>query len=356
MAGNKACRRGEIIMKIESSAVALSAGSSQTSVVSKSEELRMWAGNAQITASRDSESGEPEDYVLSISSLNLSSVHKSAFAETIFEMSDEDMTKISLIQKMIEALTGKKLQFYLPSKYYSLDGSGNISGIGGGRGLGWGLSYQRHESVAETSSMSFSAKGSVQTADGREISFSLDLNVSRTFTSEEYFSFRAGDALIDPLVVNFAGGSAELQDRRFSFDLDNDGISNNVSYLKQGSGFLVLDKNGDGIINNGGELFGPATGNGFLELAAYDKDGNGWIDESDPIFDKLQIWTKNENGEDELFAVGQVGIGAIYVKGINSAFELKNSSNELQGKIRQTGVFLRENGTAGTLQYVDMTI
>lgn len=340
-------------MKIESSAVALAAGSSQTSVVTKSEDLRMWAGNAQITGKTGNSTGEPEDFILSVASLS-----KTGYEETIFEMSDEDMTKISLIQKMIESLTGKKIQFYLPVKMYKTGCNGNIAGMqGGGRtGLGWGISYQRHESTVETASMSFSAKGSVKTADGRQISFSLELNVSRTFVSEENFSFRAGDALIDPLVVNFAGGSAELKEQKFSFDLDNDGTLNNVSFVKEGSGFLVLDKNGDGIINNGAELFGPATGNGFLELAAYDKDGNGWIDENDPIFDKLQIWTKNGNGEDELFAIGQLGIGAIYVKGINSAFELKNPSNELQGKIQQTGVFLRENGVPGTLQYVDMTI
>ena len=346
-------------MKIESSAVALAAGSSQTSVVTKSEELRMWAGNTQITDNSDGSSGEAKGFIVSLSSLNLSSVNKAAYEETVFEMSDEDMNKISLLQRMLENLTGKKIQFYLPLKHYKTGGNGNIAGMqqgGGQTGLGWGISYQRHESTVETASMAFSAKGSVKTADGRQISFSLDLNVSRTFVYEENFSFRAGDALIDPLVVNFAGGSTELQDQKFSFDLDNDGISNNISFVKQGSGFLVLDKNGDGIVNNGGELFGPTTGNGFWELAAYDKDGNGWIDENDPIFDKLQIWTKNENGEDELFAVGQMGIGAIYVKGIQSAFELKNSANELQGKIQQTGVFLRENGTAGTLQYVDMTI
>lgn len=345
-------------MKIESSAVNLAANSSQTSAVTKSEELRMWAGNTQITGKTDDSSDGSGDFILSLSSLNLSSVNKSAFEETVFEMSDKDMSTISLLQKMIEALTGKKIQFFLPTKLYKASGSENaaFSQASGQTGLGWGISYQRHERTEESSSMSFSAKGSVNTADGRQISFTLDLNVSRTFVSEENFSFKAGDALVDPLVVNFAGGSTELQDQEFSFDLDNDGISNNISFVKQGSGFLVLDKNGDGTINNGGELFGPTTGNGFLELAAYDQDGNGWIDENDPIFDKLQIWTKNENGEDELFAVGQLGIGAIYVKGINSAFELKNSSNELQGKIQQTGVFLRENGTAGTLQYVDMTV
>ena len=41
------------------------------------------------------------------------------------------------------------------------------------------------------------------------------------------------------------------------------------------------------------------TGDGFKDLAMYDEDGNGWIDENDEIFSKLLIWSKDENGNDE---------------------------------------------------------
>ena len=62
----------------------------------------------------------------------------------------------------------------------------------------------------------------------------------------------------------------------------SDGRKDNISFVQPGSGFLAVDKNNDGKINNGKELFGPNTGNGFDELAKYDSDGNQWIDESDP--------------------------------------------------------------------------
>jgi hypothetical protein len=45
----------------------------------------------------------------------------------------------------------------------------------------------------------------------------------------------------------------------------------------------------DGRVNDGRELFGPITGDGFAELAAYDDDGNNWIDENDGIYDNLSI-------------------------------------------------------------------
>jgi hypothetical protein len=87
-----------------------------------------------------------------------------------------------------------------------------------------------------------------------------------------------------------------------------------------------------------------------------DSDGNNWIDENDPIFDKLQIWTKDENGEDQLFAIGRKGIGAIYLGSVNSQFALKDETNNTLGQIRQTGIFLREDGSAGTLQHIDVSL
>ena len=114
--------------------------------------------------------------------------------------------------------------------------------------------------------------------------------------------------------------------------------------------------NNDGVVNNGSELFGPQSGNGFSELAEYDGDGNGWIDENDDVYDKLRIWTKDENGNDKLLALGQKGIGAIYLGNVNTDFALKNSQNQLQGEISRTGIFLNENGSAGTIQHIDLAL
>ena len=135
----------------------------------------------------------------------------------------------------------------------------------------------------------------MKTADGKTIDISVQLNMSRTFYSHESISIRAGDALapIDPLVINFDGPAAALTERNFQFDLDCDGEMNQISFVGSGSGFLCLDLNEDGRINDGSELFGPRTGNGFAELAAYDEDGNGWIDEADSIYERLRIWTRD---------------------------------------------------------------
>ena len=124
-------------------------------------------------------------------------------------------------------------------------------------------------------------RGRITTADGHQVDFSIKLEMSRSFTETRSFNVSLGDArLIDPLVLNFEGTHTQLSDRVFTFDLNNDGTLEDLNFVDKGSGYLVYDKNGDGTINNGTEMFGAVTGDGFGELAEYDHDGNGWIDEA----------------------------------------------------------------------------
>ena len=180
--------------------------------------------------------------------------------------------------------------------------------------------------------------------------------MSRSFSQyiEEEFTISPIEALCDPLVINLEGGIAEVSDTKIRFDLDADGIVDEVSRLDPGSGYLALDKNGDGRINDGSELFGTKSGDGFSDLAAYDRDGNGWIDEADPIFEKLKIWITDENGIERLYSLKDKGVGAIYLGNADTSFDLKSADNVTNARIRKTGVFLYENGMAGTMQHLDL--
>ena len=74
-----------------------------------------------------------------------------------------------------------------------------------------------------------------------------------------------------------------------------------------------MDRNGDGKINDGSELFGTKSGDGFKDLASYDADGNGWIDENDAIFSQLKIWTKDEDGKDKLICTEKTRMLVQYI-------------------------------------------
>ena len=203
----------------------------------------------------------------------------------------------------------------------------------------------------------FSTVGQVQTADGRNIDFNLNLEMSREFTREFGMEYTRKTFCVDPLVINLEGSPASFSDQTFFFDLDANGTEEEIAMLSSGSGFLALDKNGDGKVNNGTELFGPKSGDGFADLAAHDEDGNGWIDENDSVFKDLKIWTKDSDGRDRLVAIGKAGVGAIYLGKASTEFSLnKAENNENQGIIRSTGIFLKESGEAGTIQHVDLIV
>ena len=212
------------------------------------------------------------------------------------------------------------------------------------------FTYSNQYYYEETETTTFSTQGTVKCADGREINFNLNLNMSRSF--KEYYEENyemVEVSMCDPLVINLNGNIADLSDQTFFFDIDADGEKDKISRLAEGSGYLALDKNGDGTINDGRELFGTTSGDGFADLAGYDEDGNGFIDEGDEIFYKLKIWTMDENGKEKLVPLAAAGVGAIGLQNVSTDFALTNEANERKGMIRKTGFFLYENGTAGSI-------
>ena len=216
--------------------------------------------------------------------------------------------------------------------------------------------FRRQELFYEQETTAFQTTGSVVTADGRTLDFNLEFQMSREFASYYEESVSLGNArFLDPLVINLDTDVASVSDQKFFFDLDADGKEESISGLHPGSGYLALDINGNGIIDDGKELFGTASGDGFLDLAKYDDDGNGWIDEKDAIFEKLLIWATDENGNSELYHLKEKDVGALYLGRVSTEHSLNDPlTNRANGVIRSSGLFLYENGTAGTLQQLDL--
>ncbi len=219
------------------------------------------------------------------------------------------------------------------------------------------ITVMEEYSFEETETMDFSTQGTVVTADGREINFNMDVSMSRSFS--EHYKVENTDfiAMCDPLVINLDDDVVGLSDQKFFFDLNMDGVEEEVSTLETGNAFLSLDKNNDGKINDGSELFGAASGNGFADLAQYDEDGNGWIDEADSVYDKLKIWVKDASGEDKLYTLKEKNVGAIYLGSQANDFTLRSAqTGNVNGMIRRSGFFLYEDGAAGSVAHVDMTM
>lgn len=223
----------------------------------------------------------------------------------------------------------------------------------GSAGLGVQVEVQSVLQVEREESLAFEALGQVQTEDGRQIDFMLALDFSRYTRAEQTNLFQGQLNLIDPLMINLNGGAVELSDQSFSFDLNADGQNESIARTAAGSGYLVFDKNNNGIIDDGSEMFGPQSGNGFADLAQYDDDGNGWIDENDAIFSQLSLMEFDDEGP-TLRSAAEAGLGAFFLGSAASDYELKNDTGQVRGVIARSGVALNENGEALLLQEVHL--
>lgn len=244
------------------------------------------------------------------------------------------------------------------SLYSGFIDNGNTINLSSGTGATnvWSVTNYTEYTYQEAETLNYSTTGKVVTADGRTIEFGLELAMSREYveTSSE-LSTGTQVILTDPLVISLNSNPIGVSDQKWQFDIDGDGSKDSISMLSKGSGFLVFDKNEDGIINSGLEMFGAKTGNGFQELMDYDEDGNGWIDENDSIYSKLSVWAKDDSGQDKLMNLKESNVGAIYLKSLATSFNLKSDeTNEQNARIRRSGMYLTESGVATSIQQLDL--
>lgn len=349
-------------MKIASSDVQLASRHAAVRVDAVRESIRTWV-RPSIEAGRSGSADLPPrpDPPVRISPEARSALAAAPSTEVDADDGLEMDPRYLLIKRMIEQIVGHEIRHLRASAPHAAAPAPLPAPVASAtpapQPAGFGIEYDRHESHFEAEQTRFAAQGVVTTADGHEIRFQLELAMSRTHHREESVSLRAGDAAVkDPLVLNFGAQGAQLENARFAFDLDVDGVLDSIAFVASGSGFLVLDRNGDGVVNDGSELFGPRTGDGFEELAPYDVDGNRWIDEADPVFGELRIWTRDAEGGDTLTPLTAMGVGAIGLARVATPFSLKTVENEQLGQLRSSGVYLNENGTAGSVQQVDLVV
>lgn len=254
----------------------------------------------------------------------------------------------SLVTAILAAMEGKKCP-------ENLAGDACLPATSAGAPPDGGRSFEWHcrlsETVSESEKTSICGNGRVCTQDGRQIDFNFAVDLARSYHSELVHEEAGSVVLRDPLVLSFAGKSSELTAERLRFDLDADGQAEEIPGLAASSGFLVFDRNGNGQADDGRELFGASSGQGFSELAQFDADHNGWIDEADPVFAQLGVWSGKA-----LTSLKERGVGALYTGAVDAPFSLKTNTNQLLGQIRAAGIYLSEAGEVGQLQQLDLAV
>lgn len=146
----------------------------------------------------------------------------------------------------------------------------------------------------------------------------------------------------DPLTLDLDGNGIETLasngHKGALFDHDKNGIRTATGWVGKDDGFLVYDRNGDGVVNDGGELFGDNTllkngeraANGYQALADLDENGDGKVDAADSAFAKLRVWRDlNQDGisqEGELLTLNEAKVKALNLANKNADRDLGNGN------------------------------
>jgi len=144
----------------------------------------------------------------------------------------------------------------------------------------------------------------------------------------------------DPLVLDMQGNGFQTTgvEKGVQFDINADGVLDKTSFVAADDRFLVYDKNANGIIDDGRELFGDQNGarNGFEELRKYDVNQDNKINRDDAVFDALQLMDQNRR----LSRLKDAGVTEIDLAERQSAVSLNTYD-----RLAQQGVFTRSDGT-----------
>ena len=186
---------------------------------------------------------------------------------------------------------------------------------------------------------------------GHEAGQWLGDKVTTAFSAAQTFVPRR-----DPLVLDLDGDGIETVGVNAAnpiyFDHDGDGNQTSSGWVKADDGFLVLDRNGNGTIDNGTELFGDATplsgggkaADGFDALAQEDTNADGKVDDQDTNWNNLRVWRDlNQDGvsqSGELFTLDSLGIAALNVASTSHAQVLANGN-----RITELGSYIKTDGS-----------
>lgn len=150
----------------------------------------------------------------------------------------------------------------------------------------------------------------------------------------------------DPLALDLDGNGLQTTgvDRGVAFDIDGDGSTDRTSFVTGGDAFVALDRNGNGAIDSGRELFGDQNGdaNGFLALATYDDNGDRRIDAQDAVYSDLRLLRIGPDHQQQLATLAETGVRAIDLD-----YRTTRQALNSYDSITQLASFEREDGSSG---------
>ena len=167
---------------------------------------------------------------------------------------------------------------------------------------------------------------------------------------EPFTEAQSAEVPRDPLLIDLDGDGIETTsvENGVYFDQENDGFAEVSAWVSSDDGVLAIDKNNNGTIDNGSELFGDSyvksdgtiATSGFDALSDLDSNGDGQINSSDTSFDAIKIL----KGDGTLLSLSDAGISSISLTAKKSVITDSNGNRQLT-----TGTYTKTDGSTGKI-------
>ena len=181
-------------------------------------------------------------------------------------------------------------------------------------------------------------------------------------TFDQYLKDGREYSIYDPLIINLDGKGLNVASFKnidgVMLDIDGDGIANKSSWVAAGNGVLFFDDNENNQFDDATELFsdsrvlsnGKLAENGFESAKNYDTDGNLIIDQNDADFQKFKVLVVDENGEEHVLSLSDLGIVSLNLNYENTDKYLGDGNS-----ITQIATYTKADGTTGQIGDVNFS-
>lgn len=269
-----------------------------------------------------------------------------------------DFLNVQIISQMMKRITGQDLQLTLPSELQNqLDGiSVQVpqQPLATPDNQAANSTYQQSASYFEAQITTFSAEGSISTKDGQNVKFSVSLSMSRLFYSQANINASGDGGNNEPLQVSFDGLAAELTTTSFNFSIDYKGSVDQVSTdPKPANGETANPLAGQTVSNNTAATIRHDDAQKPAEQT--DDPFGPLFDAVKSIFNALRVWQHHADGSQQLLALGDQSLGAIFLGHITKPLTAEPKTAAVTNVVSNGNFVVPEQAKASTTPQINIT-
>lgn len=267
---------------------------------------------------------------------------------------------IQIIQRMVKAITGQDLQLLTPQALQDQADQVTVQAPtqapDSPADSDTGLVYQQSTSYFESQTITFNAQGSINTKDGQSINFSVSLSMSHILYQETNLSLGGNDAANgSPLTVNFEGNATELTSTHFEFAIDTNGSLGQVDTLKSNNNTQVPVSKPADTGNDESEQASQSTDSIEKPASKNSKDSQ-LISMAKFVYQQLRVWQRHADGSQQLLALGEKNLGALYLGHLTAPLQPKTADSNLAlADATDSDTILPQNNQTDTTQQINFT-